>query len=118
MESTSITWDQGGQVQRRSINQSAIGVQISALLHSELELTQDSTKIATGSGEKGRVEVSKEGCLINKIDFHTHSLTLDSLLISLTSDRTTPLLVSKWNAVSGELLVRLVSFILIGLETG
>ncbi|KAK2952841.1 hypothetical protein BLNAU_12162 [Blattamonas nauphoetae] len=85
---------------------STIEVQTSAVLHSELDLTHDITKIASGSGEKGRVDVSKEGCLINQADTHTHSLTLDSLVFSLTSDRTKTLLVSR----SGSLIVTGCSF--------
>ncbi|KAK2950170.1 hypothetical protein BLNAU_14856 [Blattamonas nauphoetae] len=85
---------------------STIEVQTSTFLHSELDLTQDITKIASGSGETGRVEVSKEGCLVNTADTHTHSLTLDSLLFSLTSDRTKTLLISN----SGSLIVTSCSF--------
>ncbi|KAK2940650.1 hypothetical protein BLNAU_24438 [Blattamonas nauphoetae] len=45
---------------------STIEVQTSAVLHSELDLTHDITKITSGSGEKGRVDVSREGCLVNQ----------------------------------------------------
>ncbi|KAK2947805.1 hypothetical protein BLNAU_17225 [Blattamonas nauphoetae] len=85
---------------------STIEVQTSAVLHSEQDLNHDITKIASGSGEKGRVDVSKEGCLVNQADTHTHSLTLDSLVFSLTSDRTKTLLVSR----SGSLIVTGCSF--------
>ncbi|KAK2946490.1 hypothetical protein BLNAU_18595 [Blattamonas nauphoetae] len=57
---------------------STIEVQTSAVLHSELDLTHDITKITSGSGEKGRVDVSKEGCLVNQVDTPTHS---DSVLL-------------------------------------
>ncbi|KAK2951065.1 hypothetical protein BLNAU_14026 [Blattamonas nauphoetae] len=85
---------------------STIVVQTSAVLHSELDLIQDVTKITSGNGEKGQIEVSKEGCLINQADIHTHSLTLDSLIFSLTSDRSKTLLISQ----SGSLIVTSCSF--------
>ncbi|KAK2963459.1 hypothetical protein BLNAU_1501 [Blattamonas nauphoetae] len=85
---------------------STIEVRVSAVLHSELDLSQDITRIASGSGEKGRVEASKVGCLINQADTTTHSLTLDSLVFSLSSDRTKTLLISR----SGTLTVTSCSF--------
>ncbi|KAK2946800.1 hypothetical protein BLNAU_18258 [Blattamonas nauphoetae] len=57
---------------------STMEVQTSAVLHSELDLTHDITKITSGSGEKGRVDVSREGCLVNQTDTPTHS---DSVLL-------------------------------------
>ncbi|KAK2962847.1 hypothetical protein BLNAU_2282 [Blattamonas nauphoetae] len=85
---------------------SRISIEDSGLLFSELDLTQDKTKITTKGGEKCRVDVSKDGCLVNQAAALSHSLSLESVALSLTTDRTNSLLISR----SGTLTVMSCSF--------
>ncbi|KAK2961957.1 hypothetical protein BLNAU_3013 [Blattamonas nauphoetae] len=74
---------------------SRIVVGMGAVLNSELDLTQDLTEIKAMGGEKSRVDVLRDGSLVNQADTLTHSLTLDTLVFSLSAGRTTSLLVSR-----------------------
>ncbi|KAK2961090.1 hypothetical protein BLNAU_3858 [Blattamonas nauphoetae] len=66
-----------------------------ARLKGEVDLTPDKTAIVSKGGSKVTVAVSTDGSLVNKADTITHSLALESLLFSLTSDRTSTLLRSE-----------------------
>ncbi|KAK2953578.1 hypothetical protein BLNAU_11442 [Blattamonas nauphoetae] len=66
-----------------------------AELKGEVDLTPDKTGIVSKGGSKVTVAVSTDGSLVNKADTITHSLALESLLFSLTSDRSSPLLRSE-----------------------
>ncbi|KAK2961958.1 hypothetical protein BLNAU_3014 [Blattamonas nauphoetae] len=87
---------------------SRIVVGMGAVLNSELDLTQDLTEIKAMGGEKSRVDVLRDGSLVNQADTLTHSLTLDMLVFSLSAGRTTSLLVSR----GGKLILTSCSFIL------
>ncbi|KAK2944171.1 hypothetical protein BLNAU_20918 [Blattamonas nauphoetae] len=86
---------------------SRIVVAKGAVLKSELDLRQDCTEIKAMGGEKSRVEVLRDGSLVNQADALTHSLTLDSLVFSVSAGRTTSLLVSR----SGMLTLVSCSFV-------
>ncbi|KAK2943847.1 hypothetical protein BLNAU_21238 [Blattamonas nauphoetae] len=87
--------------------QSTIAIVDVAQLNSEVDLTPDKTTIVSKGGSKVTVAVSTDGSLVNKADTITHSLALESLLFSLTSDRSVPLIQSR----SGMLTISVCSFV-------
>ncbi|KAK2960687.1 hypothetical protein BLNAU_4342 [Blattamonas nauphoetae] len=77
-----------------------------AQLKGEVDPRQDKTEIVSKGGDKSRVDVWESGRLVNEAANLAHSLHLDSLAFSLSSDRSVALLESR----SGMLTVTSCSF--------